>query len=166
MILCQARRSISVISFYSVIFKGCLLYIVASTIGQRRWAWFQQERPLHDMNRFDDAREVVGSIHWLFWKPWADPITTFGVLVIVTILIDPFVQQLIDYRDCSVNVTQVATIPRTNYSRPVMVHARPLSRTPLPPKMTAFNAGIFSVLQSSHSNATPVIAPVLSHSPH
>ena len=136
----------SIISFYSVLFKGCLMFVMASVVGQRQWTWFGKERKLHDITRFDEAREVLGSLRWLLWRPWGDVATTLGALVVIAaVFTDPFIQQLIDYEDCSADMVEIATIPRTSYFNPDMLSSgHDLVMTPLPDEITAYNSGLFS----------------------
>lgn len=135
----------SLISLYSVIFKSCMVYVVASAIAQRQWAWFKKERLLHDVVLYDEAQDFLGAIRWLFLKRFSEPLTALGAMIIlVAVLIDPFIQQLIQYNNCSINLSQAATIPRTNYFNPGMIHDGPLSMTPLPDEETAYSSGLFS----------------------
>lgn len=135
----------SLISFYAVIFKSCMIYVVTSAIAQRQWAWFKKERKLHDVVLYDEAREFLGAIRWLVLKRFSEPLTALGAMIIlVAALIDPFIQQLIQYNNCSINLPQAALIPRTNYFNPDMIHDGPLTMTPLPNEETAYSSGLFS----------------------
>lgn len=102
---------------------------------------------MYDVTRFDDAREVLGSLRWLFWKPWADLLTSLGAIILVAgLFVDPFIQQLVQYDDCSIDMPERATVPRTNFFNPNMNRDLIFSQTPLPEAMTAFNSGLFSTV--------------------
>lgn len=136
----------SILSFYSLVFKGFLVFVISSTIGQNQWTWFTKQRPLRDFARYDDAgRDPLGAAAWLLQHGIREPLTAFGaILLIVATLNDPFIQQLVQYTDCSTNLTTAATIPRTNYYMPRMLHQGPLDSSPMPEQRAAWISGIFS----------------------
>ncbi|KAI0852748.1 hypothetical protein F5Y00DRAFT_272406 [Daldinia vernicosa] len=108
----------TLLSIYSIILRSGLSFILMSCIGQFQWNWFTQaRRPLYDLIRFDNAgRGAWGSLQLLWAQRLHQPLTVLGgLLIIVSIGIDPSIQQLISPSDCSVAVlNERATLPRTN----------------------------------------------------
>jgi Protein of unknown function (DUF3176) len=110
----------TVVSLEATVLKGCLTFVVGSIISQSQWLWFTSNRSLYDIVRYDDAaRGPWGSALWIWEHHIRSPLTSFGAIVmILTLLVDPFVQELISYAGCQTEMKgplQRATIPRTNY---------------------------------------------------
>jgi hypothetical protein len=116
----QWRFRISInalLSIYNVVFKAFVTFILATCIGQLQWTWFLSDRPLYDVVRYTNAANGPwGSMHLLWSQNMRQPLTTFGTLVLIaTIAIDPFIQQLIAPSDCSMLIPdQNATLLRSN----------------------------------------------------
>ncbi|KAI8966263.1 hypothetical protein F5Y11DRAFT_365841 [Daldinia sp. FL1419] len=107
----------TLLSIYSMVLKASLAFVAASCIGQLQWTWFSQGRPIYDLVRYDNARQGAwGSLQLLWAQRMRQPLATLGGLVLVlSIGIDPFIQQLISLHDCSVAIGgKQATLPRTN----------------------------------------------------
>ncbi|OAL53836.1 hypothetical protein IQ07DRAFT_321033 [Pyrenochaeta sp. DS3sAY3a] len=136
----------SVLSFYAVIFKGALVFVIGAAMSQNQWRWFRNERSLHDIAKWDSAaRDPVGAAYWLFHKGFAEPVTALGaIFLIAAVLVDPFVQQLVQYENCSTNATQSALMPRTNLYTPSCMHSWPLSCVPLPAELSTWTGGMYS----------------------
>lgn len=136
----------TILSFYGVMLEGSLTIIIGATISQNQWRWFKKERDLYDIVLYDEAAtEPLGAAKYLCLKRLREPLTAMGaILLISTLLIDPFVQQLVQYTDCSTNLTQVATIPRTSYYSPLMAHQGASDASPLPDQTSGWNSGMFS----------------------
>ena len=115
----------SLISIFTSIMKSSMLLPIAEGISELKWIWFERRQHLTDMDKFDSAsRGPWGSFLLLFKTIRRNYLATFGALVmVVAMAIDPFTQQVIQYRDClEPSRDQTATISRTNtYSR-VGVH--------------------------------------------
>lgn len=108
----------SLLSIYTLVMKASLSFIATSCIGQHQWSWFSIERPLFDLVRYDNAgRGAWGSVQLLFAHRLRQPLAALGAsLLVMTIGIDPSVQQLVGLFDCSVVVgEQNAALPRTNW---------------------------------------------------
>ncbi|PYH88760.1 hypothetical protein BO71DRAFT_390984 [Aspergillus ellipticus CBS 707.79] len=88
----------SVISWLSTLAKAGILYAVSESLGQLKWIWFSQRRPLSDLGCFDSAsRGVTGSV-LLAWLLRGRHFAVFGSMAIIMALaFDPFVQNLIHY---------------------------------------------------------------------
>jgi len=117
----------ALLSFYAVLFKGALIFVVTSAMSQTQWSWFSQKRPLYDVERYNRASgNIWGSITWLWANKLRQPLTAFGaVIVICSLFVGPFIQQLVRYSDCmsmNFNEFETATLPRTNYFNPPTLH--------------------------------------------
>ncbi|KAI0380864.1 hypothetical protein F5Y04DRAFT_271275 [Hypomontagnella monticulosa] len=107
----------TLLSVYSMVLRASLSFIVVSCIGQLQWNWFSRSRPLYDLVRYDNAgRGAWGSLALLWAQHFHQPLAALcSILVILSIGIDPSIQQLISSSDCSIAVTdRNATLPRTN----------------------------------------------------
>ncbi|KAI0196911.1 hypothetical protein F4808DRAFT_439232 [Astrocystis sublimbata] len=108
----------TLLSIYTLVMKASLSFIATSCIGQLQWGWFSKERPLFDLVRYDNAgRGAWGSVQLLFAHRLRQPLATLGAsLLVLSIGIDPSIQQLIGTFDCSVVVNgQKTTILRTSW---------------------------------------------------
>lgn len=109
------------LSVYTLVLKAAIGVILTSCIGQLQWTWFSETRPLTDMLYFDDAtRGAYGALNLVWRQRLRQPLTVVGcVIMVLALSVDPFVQQLIQPMDCSVEVpgddAAVATLPRTNF---------------------------------------------------
>lgn len=126
----------AVLAIYAVVFKTCLAIILSSCIGQLRWSWFSNAYwPLFDLVRYSDAAQGPwGSLRLLLSHNFQQPLAAFGaLLLVVSIAVEPFVQQITALDDCSILLeTQSATLPRTNNfvgSKPFMDFTIPLNST-------------------------------------
>lgn len=109
----------SLISVYALVLKACIGFILTSCIGQLQWTWFSETRPLTDMLHFDNAtRGADGALGLIWWQRFRQPLTALGcVIMVLTVTVEPFVQQLVRPVDCSIEVSDgsaAATLPRTN----------------------------------------------------
>lgn len=107
----------ALLSIYSVAFRACLTFILASCIGQLQWTWFSSKRTLYDVVRYNNAANGRwGSLQLLWTQRMRQPLTAFGALILIlSVAIDPFIQQLLLPTDCNIKITdQKATIPRSN----------------------------------------------------
>ena len=106
------------ISIELVVLKAAMLLVVAEGLAQLKWRWFRHERALYDLTVYDDAsRGPWGALLLLFKLRGRRLLSSLGALVILaSLIIDPFVQQLVSTQNCDVVVPHTdATIPRTNY---------------------------------------------------
>jgi hypothetical protein len=140
----------ALLSIYAVAFKAALIPVVISFIIQGQWNWFAVERPLYDLVRYDKAgRGTLGALSWLWWNKLRQPVASLGVVIFITaIAIDPFIQQLVQYVNCTVTLaqdTESATIPRTSFFNPVTFHeGAGGDSAPSPAEETPVLSGIFS----------------------
>jgi len=69
---------------------------VGASIAQSKWLWFKEgRRNLYDMHIFDSAsRSALGSLKFLVRLRWQ--LSTIGAFItIISVLVDPFAQQVI-----------------------------------------------------------------------
>lgn len=109
----------SLLSIYALVLKAATGFLLTSCIGQLQWAWFSETRPLTDMLRFDSAtRGADGALELIWRQRFRQPLTALGcIIMVLSVALDPFVQQLVRPVDCSVELLDnnaAATLPRTN----------------------------------------------------
>lgn len=107
----------ALLSIYSVVFKTCMIFVIQSCISQQQWVWFSSERQLYDVALFDSARQgPYGSAVWIWVHRLRQPLTTLGaVILILSVAVDPFYQQLLHYVDCDTTLQDTARAARSNY---------------------------------------------------
>lgn len=107
----------ALLSIYSIVFKICMTFVIQSCISQQQWVWFASERRLYDAALFDSARQgPYGSAVWIWVHHLRQPLTTLGaVILILSVAVDPFYQQLLHYVDCETPLQDIATAARSNY---------------------------------------------------
>jgi hypothetical protein len=106
------------ISIELVILKAAMLLVVAEGLGQLKWSWFGRERILHDLTTYESAsRGPWGALLLLLKLRGRQVVSCIGAFVtLATLIIDPFVQQLVSTENCDVVILNTnATISRTNY---------------------------------------------------
>jgi Protein of unknown function (DUF3176) len=136
----------TLLSIYTFVMKAALPVVVNSCLAQLQWTWFVVERPLIDVVRYDAAAKgPLGSVQWLWANHVSQPLTALAaVIVIISIIIDPFVQQLVVYKGCSTALLGVnASIPRTNYFLSDGYHIGALLETVDFGVQSAIAAGLF-----------------------
>jgi len=107
----------TLVSIHLAVLKGNVLLVTAEGLGQLKWRWLQNNRPLEDLSKYDQAtRGPLGALILLWRLRQRLPLSSAGTLVALLILaVDPFTQQIIHYYDCSVSIDSLqGTIPRTN----------------------------------------------------
>lgn len=106
----------ALLSIYSVVLKASLGFLVASCLGQLQWNWFASRRALYDVVLYSHATQSAwGSLRWIWWHHMEQPLATVGcTILILSIALDPFIQQLVRPIDCEVVVHGQARLPRTN----------------------------------------------------
>ncbi|KAF4809371.1 hypothetical protein CGCSCA5_v011553 [Colletotrichum siamense] len=66
----------ALIAVFSTILRATLLFVISEVIGELKWEWMEQPRPLRDVERFINATTGPwGSLKFLFfsWKPFVFP---------------------------------------------------------------------------------------------
>jgi hypothetical protein len=88
----------ALISVLSTAAKSSLLFAVAGTLGQIKWAWFTESRELSDMQTFDGATRGPWGALVLLCSRSIRPLASLGaVITILALAYDPFLQQLVRY---------------------------------------------------------------------
>lgn len=96
--------------------KTCAVLILTEGISHLKWKWFLKTRPLHDLVVFDSAtRGAWGCLRLLFLPRGNHFAASLGAgLILLTLAVDPFTQQLVRYYDCKQTSTRSnATLPRS-----------------------------------------------------
>ncbi|KFZ16751.1 hypothetical protein V501_02077 [Pseudogymnoascus sp. VKM F-4519 (FW-2642)] len=90
----------AVVSILSLIMKASLAYVLAECLAQWKWVLFAREaRPLIDFDRIDAAtRGPLGSLRVLARTRGPISLWLGAVVTLLAIGIDPFTQQLIQFR--------------------------------------------------------------------
>ncbi|KAK2626365.1 hypothetical protein QTJ16_004627 [Diplocarpon rosae] len=103
----------TLVSVFSTLLKALMMLTVAECISQLKWIWFKSPRSLADLTTFENAsRGPWGSINLLFALKFHHLAALGALVTIVTIAVDPFVQQTIRFYSCSyVEVKYKASIP-------------------------------------------------------
>ena len=116
------RLSINtLISIYVVVLKAAMLLVATEGLSQLKWRWFDRNRPLNDLLRYDDASRgpwgALMLVGWLRGRQWTSSCGAF--ITVAALVVDPFAQQTLSTYDCRVPAESVvATIPQTNvYNR-------------------------------------------------
>jgi Protein of unknown function (DUF3176) len=106
----------SLVAIFSAVVKVALLFPIAECISELKWIWFAKPQPVSDFDRFDSAsRGPWGALKLLFERP-NNILTSLGAAVtILTLAVDPFAQQLLQFHSCLIPVQGAsATVARTN----------------------------------------------------
>ncbi|KAJ5570225.1 uncharacterized protein N7459_009655 [Penicillium hispanicum] len=116
----------TIVSLLATASRSSLLFAVAAAVGQLKWIWFERrERPVSDMQSFDDAtRGPMGSFILLLQHRGLSLASLGATVTVFAVALDPFVQQILSYpvRQTPSNTDQ-ATMPQartfaqnTNYT--------------------------------------------------
>jgi hypothetical protein len=106
----------ALLSVYSLALKAAIGFLVASCIGQLQWTWFADERPMYDAVLFHQAVQGTwGSIRWLLKHRTRQRLVALGCTIFVlSVAIDPFIQQLVRPGNCQFTAAGPARLPRSN----------------------------------------------------
>lgn len=97
------RLSINtVIAIFASVLKASAILVLSEGLSQLKWLWVKERRPLMHFVNFDSAsRGPLGSLQLLRTVKRENLIATTGaILIVISLAIDPFVQQLVRYHDC------------------------------------------------------------------
>lgn len=107
----------TMVAITTAILKASMMLPITEGISELKWQWFTKPQPLIDVNAFDSAsRGPWGSFLFLF-NFRRHLLATFGaVITICALAIDPFSQQVLNYRNClEPNDSVTAQISVTNW---------------------------------------------------
>ncbi|KAI0440957.1 hypothetical protein F4803DRAFT_525272 [Xylaria telfairii] len=90
----------AVVSILSTTSKAALLYVIGELISQWKWIIFtREERLLADFDRIDSAsRGPLGSLKILWVRRTIGLVQAGAIIVLFSIAVDPFTQQLVQYK--------------------------------------------------------------------
>ncbi|KAL9106294.1 MAG: hypothetical protein Q9227_008694 [Pyrenula ochraceoflavens] len=137
----------TLIAIYIVILKAAIVFVAAEGLGQLKWQWFDSERPLKDLLRYDDAtRGPWGSFKLLYTLGLRQLVASCGAfIVLAAIIVDPFAQQIIATYNCPQLAESVlATVPRTNNYNETGRHTGAGEASLSLGMQNAINGGIFN----------------------
>ncbi|OTA98707.1 hypothetical protein M426DRAFT_28217 [Hypoxylon sp. CI-4A] len=107
------------IAFYAEVMRAAMILVLGECLSQLKWSWFTQPRPLDHIEHYDNAsRGPWGSLGLLWVIRLRALLPTIGaILMILTLLLVPFTQQIIRVYSCSVlDPALNASIPKTNFA--------------------------------------------------
>ena len=108
----------TVTAIFANVIKTCCLVILAEGLGQLKWKHFLSARPVEHMSRYDMAtRGPWGCVMLITSLRFQHFLPVLGAIVsILTVVVDPFVQQLVAYYPCNVGLTNGTSVyvPRAN----------------------------------------------------
>lgn len=91
----------AIIAVFSAMSKAMLAFTLSECLGQAKWVWFSwQQRPLSDIDLIDaGSRGPLGSLK-ILGQPVACSFISMGaIIVILSAVIDPFVQLTVGKND-------------------------------------------------------------------
>ena len=91
----------AIIAIFSVMSKSMLAYTLSECLGQAKWIWISShQRPLNDIDLVDSgSRGPLGSFKILTQPTVRSFISVGAIVVILSIIIDPFVQLTVGKED-------------------------------------------------------------------
>ncbi|KAK4034581.1 hypothetical protein C8A01DRAFT_38934 [Parachaetomium inaequale] len=102
----------AVVSILSLAMKSSLAYVLAECMAQWKWVLFAREpRPLMDFERIDAAtRGPLGSLRVLTRTKGPLALQFGAVLTLLIIGLDPFAQQLMQFRDTFADESSISAL--------------------------------------------------------
>jgi hypothetical protein len=137
----------TIISILATVLKTTALFILSQGLVYMKWQWFMEKKPLQDLSWFDAAsRGPWGCLMLLITPRGLHLIASTGAaLVIISLALDPFTQQLIRYYSCQqVNPNQQATIPRSNMYGEAGPHTSAGIWSPTTPVLALIDQGLYN----------------------
>lgn len=137
----------SLMSIFLVVLKSGMGLVLAQGLAHLKWTWFDTARPLQDLETYDKAAHgPLGAAMLLLTVRNRHMITAVGAIVTIAALgIDPMVQGMVKYYDCSWPVSSLnATIPHAQIFSEGGKHvAAGLSQLPLA-QQAAISSGLYT----------------------
>ncbi|KAI4869416.1 hypothetical protein F4820DRAFT_455779 [Hypoxylon rubiginosum] len=137
----------TIVAFYSEVMRAAMILVLGECLSQLKWSWFTQPRPLDHIEHFDNAsRGPWGSLTLLWAIRLRAILPSIGaVMMILTLLLVPFTQQIVQFYSCTVpDPTSNASIPKTNYaSAGSSVHIGAGLNSISPEVQATMNSGIY-----------------------
>ncbi|OQU94208.1 hypothetical protein CLAIMM_00598 [Cladophialophora immunda] len=137
----------ALVAIFTTLLKVALGVILSGGLGQLKWDWLKRGGHLSHLIKYDEAsRDPLGCLLFLFASGASETIAIVGaILVVLTLVIDPFTQQLVRYYDCKIpSRDQPASVVRTSGYFDWGAHFA-AGQTEINPQMlAAVQAGIFN----------------------
>jgi hypothetical protein len=106
----------AIVSTLSTASRAALIFVLAASISQLKWNWYQTRQKLDEIQCFDDAsRGPLGSLLLLTRKPARSLASVAAIITVAALTFDPFLQQVIEfyphvvYVNASANGSQAVT---------------------------------------------------------
>ncbi|CZR66586.1 uncharacterized protein PAC_16487 [Phialocephala subalpina] len=106
-----------VLALFTTLAKAGLMIPISEALGQLKWVWFKEERPLVDFETFDQAsRGPIGSVKLLGTLRFRHLASIGAVISILLIATSPITQQIISYHERPILATSgpAAQAPRSD----------------------------------------------------
>lgn len=107
----------ALVAIFTTLLKIALGVILSGGLGQLKWDWLKRGGPLSRLVKYNKAsRDPFGCLLFLFTSGASEIIAIVGaILVVLTLVINPFTQQLVRYYNCKIpSRDQPASVVRTN----------------------------------------------------
>ncbi|KAF5507351.1 hypothetical protein CGCA056_v013524 [Colletotrichum aenigma] len=99
------------IAIFTTLLRAAMVFVVAEVIGQCKWLWMDQPRPLRHIEHFDNAgRGIWGSVRLLFLTLKPKLTVLASLIVITSYAVGPFVQQAVKTYPCPIDGKGIAKI--------------------------------------------------------
>ena len=137
----------SLVSIFLVIMKSGMGLVLAQGLAHLKWTWFDNARPLQDLETYDKASHgPLGAAMLLWTVKTRHTITTIGAIVTIAALaIDPTVQAMVKYYNCVWPVAgQNATMPQAQVYSEQGLHAYAGTSSVTSGMQSAINSGLFT----------------------
>lgn len=162
----------TIVSVMTQVVTICSGHVISEVIGQTKWIWYgsSRQRPLEDFKVFDDAvRGPLGAATLLLTPRilTRSVATASCILVITTLAIGPFMQQLITYMPRTVPLTSLGglgadsanatlpTIPRSTYYNAYLPGTIMALKSPDLAYKAAFYNGLYNAADPSMYAISP-----------
>lgn len=137
----------ALISVFLVIMKSGMGLVLAQGLAHLKWTWFDNARPLQDLETYDKAAHgPLGAAMLLLTVRNRHIITAIGAIVTIAALaIDPTVQAMVKYYDCAWPIaSETATMPRAQVYSEQGLHASAGTASVTLGMQAAINSGLFT----------------------
>ncbi|KAK2729537.1 hypothetical protein CKAH01_02511 [Colletotrichum kahawae] len=99
------------IAIFTTLLRAAMVFVIAEVIGQCKWLWMDQPRPLRHIEHFDNAgRGIWGSSRLLFLTLKPKLTVLASLIVITSYAVGPFVQQAVKTYPCTIDGKGIARI--------------------------------------------------------
>jgi hypothetical protein len=138
----------SLVSIFLVIMKSGMGLVLAQGLAHLKWTWFDNARPLQDLETYGKASHgPLGAAMLLWTVRTRHTITTIGAIVTIAALaINPTVQAMVKYYNCVWPVAgQNATMPQAQVYSEQGLHAYAGTSSVTSGMQSAINSGLFTL---------------------